>query len=69
MISTFSLAISVNFSDLNSLEFEAINIFFASSTISWIKSLGSILFADTDEKKKKIKKKFPKKKKNFFLFF
>ena len=55
MISTFSLAISVNFSDLNSLEFEAIKIFFASSTISWIKSLGSILFADTDEKKKKIK--------------
>jgi len=54
MISTFSLAISVNFSDLNSLEFEAIKIFFASSTISWIKSLGSILFADTDEKKKKL---------------
>ena len=53
MISTFSLAISVNFSDLNSLEFEATKIFFTSSTISWIKSLGSILFADTDEKKKK----------------
>ena len=54
MISTFSLAISVNFSDLNSLELEAINIFFASSTISWIKTWGSILFADTDEKKKKL---------------
>jgi hypothetical protein len=54
MISTFSLAISVNFSDLNSLEFEAIKIFFTSSTISWIKSLGSILFADSDEKKKKL---------------
>ena len=61
MISTFSLAISVNFFDLNSLEFEAINIFFASSTISWIKSLGSILFADTDEKKKKLNISYLKK--------
>ena len=52
MISTFSLAISDNFSVLNSLEFEAIKIFFASSTISWIKSLGSILSAATGKKKK-----------------
>ena len=52
MISTFSLAISVNFSDLNSLEFEAIKIFFASSTISWIKIFGSTLFADAEVKKK-----------------
>ena len=51
-ISTFCLASSVNFIDLYSLEFVAIKIFFASSTISWIKSLGSILSAATGKKKK-----------------